>query len=717
MTLMERIFADCLSVFIRCICVISVLLHSSFAQTKIFGKITDSKKVSIPGANIYLKDTYDGTSSDANGNFSFTTDETGEKILVISFIGYQNYEQKINLDGKEITVNAPMKESANELKAVTISAGAFEASDEKKMVMLRPLDIVTTAGAAGDIYGALQTLPGTQQIGETEGLFVRGGSASESKTFIDGLLVPHPYYSSVPDIAQRGRFSPFLFKGTFFSTGGYSAQYGQGMSSALILESQDLPERKSTTNISLMTVGGGIGHSHKWKTNSLSVNTFFAHLGPYYSLIEQRTDWDKAPRTGSASLVFRQKTSKTGMLKTYFQFSQNELSLRTSDSTKFKLSNQDYYFNTSYKEILGKKWSVYSGISYGLTMDEIERSIYKLNINDELLQGKIVLTKGAENSNNIRFGGEVHNPINNGEIKIDTPFVDWRYDDTYSAVFAETDIYLSEKLVARLGARYENSELLKRNNGSPRIAIAYKTGKNSQVSLAYGDFYQKPPDSLFRYITDNFTFEFEKATHYILNYQYVDENRTFRIEPYYKLYDNLVKTIPSITNKGFGYARGVDVFWRDKKTLKYTDYWISYSYLDTKRNYQNFPNEETPNFASEHTLSIVYKRWIPKFNISVGATYVFATGRPTYDVSNPVFPADRTRDYHNLSLSLSKLTTLWKHFTVIALSATNVLGFENVYGYRYVNGVRSTPIQSPALRAFFIGVFISIGEDKFEDNN
>ena len=91
------------------------------------------------------------------------------------------------------------------------------------MVILRPLDIVTTAGSQGDIYGALQTLPGTQPRRIRKDFFVRGGDA-EAKTLIDGIEVANPYFSSVPDVPQRSRFSPFMFKGTNFSTGGYSAQ-------------------------------------------------------------------------------------------------------------------------------------------------------------------------------------------------------------------------------------------------------------------------------------------------------------------------------------------------------------------------------------------------------------------------------------------------------------------------------------------------------------
>ncbi|TMN59328.1 hypothetical protein, partial [Pseudoalteromonas piscicida] len=76
-----------------------------------------------------------------------------------------------------------------------------------------------------------------------EGLFIRGGSAEEAKIIIDGTVVNNFFYSSVPGIAQRGRFSPFLFNGTVFSSGGYSAVYGQALSSILSLESIDIPEQ------------------------------------------------------------------------------------------------------------------------------------------------------------------------------------------------------------------------------------------------------------------------------------------------------------------------------------------------------------------------------------------------------------------------------------------------------------------------------------------
>src|SRR6185295_17392565 len=119
---------------------------------------------------------------------------------------------------------------------------------------------------------------------------------------------------------------------------------------------------------------------------------------------------------------------------------------------------------------------------------------------------------------------------------------------------------------------------------------------------------------------------------------------------------------PDTASNGDGYARGFDVFFRDKKTIKHADYWISYSFLDTKRNYLYYPEAITPPFGARHTVSVVYKQFIPKINSSFNATYVFASKRTYLNPYNPVLPADKLPDYNNLSLSASYLTTIFKNF-------------------------------------------------------
>src|SRR3954451_13933992 len=265
------------------ICSISLL-----AQATISGKVKDNRGRALQGVSVSLKDTYDGAVADSLGNYKFTTTEKGEHILNITITGYKTFEQKITIAQAPIVVDASLKEELNELKAVTVTAGAFAAGDAKKAAtVLTPLDIVTVAGSNGDVSSAVKTLPGAQQIGEQEGLFVRGGTGAETKQFIDGTLVNNPYYTSVQDIASRGRFSPFLFKGTVFSTGGYSALYGQALSSALLLESIDLPEKSEIdASISPLLVGGGIQHLSKDKKSSWGASYSYVDVRLYFGAVK-----------------------------------------------------------------------------------------------------------------------------------------------------------------------------------------------------------------------------------------------------------------------------------------------------------------------------------------------------------------------------------------------------------------------------------------------
>jgi vitamin B12 transporter len=183
------------------------------AQVRITGTVKDNRGHIIAGASIQVKGSYDGGVSDSTGHFSFKTFEKGEQLVVASNVGYKPVEEKITIGKDTITIAFILKEEISELKAVTVTAGSFEAGDKKRAAtVLSSLDVVTTGGANADISAVVKTLPGAQQVGEQEGLFVRGGAGYETKQFIDGTMVNNPYYTSVPDIAQRGRFSPFLFK-------------------------------------------------------------------------------------------------------------------------------------------------------------------------------------------------------------------------------------------------------------------------------------------------------------------------------------------------------------------------------------------------------------------------------------------------------------------------------------------------------------------------
>ena len=115
----------------------------------ISGKVTDKKNLPIRGVSITIEDSYDGSTTDSLGNFSFATTENGLKMISATMSGYLTFNLKIAITNNPILLNIIIKELITELNAVTITAGSFEASDKKKGTVLTSLDVVTTAGSNG----------------------------------------------------------------------------------------------------------------------------------------------------------------------------------------------------------------------------------------------------------------------------------------------------------------------------------------------------------------------------------------------------------------------------------------------------------------------------------------------------------------------------------------------------------------------------------------
>ena len=292
---------------------LQLISTQAFAQQTIRGNVFDKNGAPVIGASVYIEGSYDGASSDVDGKFIFTTSIKGSQYIIISFVGYNDNKKEIRVEEVQ-DLRIELIESLNRMDAVVITAGTFEASDDQKSPVLRPLDIVTTAGATADIAGALNTLPGTQTVGEEGRLFVRGGDAYETTTFIDGVLVIDSYNRNVPNVPTRSRFSPMMFKGVSFSTGGYSAEYGQGLSSALILNSKDIAVQ-NRSDISLMSVGVEAAHTQAFAKSSISGKIGYINLNPYFAAVPQSLDWTTAPTTLDGNISYRQEVNRNGMLK------------------------------------------------------------------------------------------------------------------------------------------------------------------------------------------------------------------------------------------------------------------------------------------------------------------------------------------------------------------------------------------------------------------
>lgn len=97
---------------------LAFVVHLSFAQDKtISGTVSDEAGMPLPGVNIIVKGTTNGTQTDFDGNYSITT--SVGSTLTFTYVGYKTVEQVV---GSSNTVNVSMAEDVSELDEVVVTA-------------------------------------------------------------------------------------------------------------------------------------------------------------------------------------------------------------------------------------------------------------------------------------------------------------------------------------------------------------------------------------------------------------------------------------------------------------------------------------------------------------------------------------------------------------------------------------------------------------------
>jgi hypothetical protein len=285
-------------------------------------------------------------------------------------------------------------------------------------------------------------------------------------------------------------------------------------------------------------------------------------------------------------------------------------------------------------------------------------------------------------------------------------------DDNMVSLFAEAESLIKDKLALRAGVRSEMSQYAG-NNIAPRLSLAYKFSKASQISLSYGIFNQLPDNTEMLFSPHGLSHE--NATHYLFNYQYQLNDRTLRAELYYKQYGRLLSEYdPSvILNHNPGYAKGFELFYRDKASLENLDWWISYSYCVSKRRTIIEGVLITPDYISAHSLTLVCKYWFALPGIYASTSWSYSSPRQfVYQDASAAKKSLSIPAQYGIDFSLSKPAVIFRKPAMIFLSWQNLTGYDKVLGYiRIPTMDEPFSVYRTEKRSLFIGIFISMYND------
>jgi hypothetical protein len=701
----------------------SVLLFLLYAQlllgqakTKIEGKITDVKNNLLPYVNVFLLNTTDGAMSDEEGNFSFVTSEKGKVILTASIVGYEKYQQEIDLTGEKISVNIKLNEKAVNLKEAIVTGSSYGSEKEKGLVINR-LDILTTPGGAADIFQSLKTLPGLTQVSESAELYIRGGDPIESLTMIDGAVIYHPYTFESAYGGIFSNLSQTVVKGMYFSSGGFSSKYGNALSGVLDIETRNQPaNNKYQLGLSLANASLSVDYPIEKEKLGLYFDIRQSFTKPIFWLNGggDRLVVTPSSKNGTGGIVY--SYSPTGRLKLFGIIADDEQGVkveRAEYTGTFNGNSKNYFVNLQNTDILFGVVVMKNNLAYNKYSNQWKLGLLDITKTDYVYSFRNDFEVSVGSSNKVLLGGEYESREVNflgkipeeefnikpdGQAKIiDASFSGGRFG-TYVELQSANPFGLNN-LSFTAGVRYDRIAGLNLSWIDPRASFGYKLSDKSTLKFGWGIFHQLPDPRLFSPIDGNPYLKAMRAEHIILSYDLnLDEQNSFRTELYHKKYSNLPKEDSSFNydNSGHGFANGIDIILKGNLPMNISG-WISYGYINTKRLWMDFDELTSSSFDITHNLSLVLK-----YNLSdswqIGVNAKYATGRPYTPIASsqyrndlkiyePVYAptnSNRYPDYKRVDVRLTYFNHLFGNVPFVAyMEGLNIMNFQNIFGYSY----------------------------------
>ncbi len=232
-------------------------------QTKssgaIRGRVMDqATQKGLSGVNITIEGTHAGSMTNRDGVFVVSKLAAGTYALTFSLIGYA----EVKLEGIEVSANdttdisvVTLTEQAIPLKEVVVSAGSYSLLSVKPSSQTLTNEDVKMLGWAEDVTRALQRVPGVSGNDVVAKFYIRGGDVDEVLVLLDGMQIYKPFHQK--DFGG-GLFSTIdveSIEDVDFSTGGFTAEYGDRMSGVLNMKTKKpRPGQESQTSVGVSLI-------------------------------------------------------------------------------------------------------------------------------------------------------------------------------------------------------------------------------------------------------------------------------------------------------------------------------------------------------------------------------------------------------------------------------------------------------------------------------
>ncbi|MDR4954603.1 TonB-dependent receptor [Chryseobacterium sp. ES2] len=614
------------------------------------------------------------------GFYSLSLPE-GNYTLIISYPGYQDFEQQIKVD-QNIKVDLPLLPAETVAKAIdeVVITGIKKDKNLTSAQMgaetlnIKNIEKLPVLFGEKDVMKTIQLLPGIKSSGEgSSGFSVRGGATDQNLILLDEA----PVYNASHLLGFFSTFNSDALKDASIIKGNSPAQYGGRLSSVLDVKMKDGNNKDYNVN-------GGIGLI----SSRLSVEGPIQKEKSSFIVSGRRTYADLFLKTNKdykdnklyfydLNLKANYQINENNRIYLSGYFGRDVLGLGDTFNTDWGNTTATLRWNSIISSKLFSNTSfIYSNYDYKISLKN-DDTVFDLNSKIRDWNLKQDFTWFAGNKHSVRFGLQsIYHTLTPSSAS-GTTVSSFSRNPRYSwenAVYINDDYKATEKLTINYGARlsmfsvlggdtfntYENgvltdSKFLEKGkfgktyvNIEPRVSANYRINEVSSVKGGYSRNTQNlhllsnsnsgnPTD---QWIGSSYTVKPEIADQISLGYSRNFNNNNYELnaEIYYKDMKNQIDfkngaqigfdtgaDVESELLFGKGRAYGLELIAK-KKSGKLTG-WISYTLSKTERKINGINNNEWYNARMDktHDLSIVATYQLnPKWSFS--GLFVYSTG-------------------------------------------------------------------------------------------
>lgn len=709
---------------------------------KIEGIIIDAEtKAELIGANILIINSTTGAATDLDGKFIIENVPVGNYSIKISFLGYTPIiKTDIIVRSNRITlVNGELSTSSLESDEVVVEAEYFQKNDEQALssINFSGEEIRRAPGSAGDVSRILMILPSVAKVNDQSNtLAVRGGSPIENTFYIDNIEIPNinHFPSQGASGGVIGMINVDFIEDVDFFTGGFSAIYGNKLSSIMNLSLREGNSEKVEGQLNLDFSGfGGIIEGPLFSDNAtFMVSARRSYIDFLIKMIDVGST--VAPTYGDISGKIVYDIDKNNKLMIVGVFGDDHMSSDQQNA----IDNQMVFYGDQdiYQSTIGLNWRSlwsnkgYSNTSISFNSQKFIEDFYETgsadllitnHSNDMFYQFRNINFYQFNNQHSIKFGVEAKHIIADYDNwyseytdAVGNPVESFTINETVSgniaSAFGSYIIKPIIRLALTFGGRADYFSYANEFKFSPRFSFSYSLTDKTKLNGSTGIFYQSLPSKLLVSNENIKNLNIPVSTHFILGIeQLLTESTQLTLEVYQKDYSNFPMdtnqpgiflideayntqgfyfNTNELVDNGVAQTRGVELTIQKKLAEDFYGL-IGASYFQAK--YQGLDYVWRDRMYDNRFIFSAEGGYKPNYFWEFSMRWIYAGGRPytpfnieeSQNLNRGVLDENRINGeryeaYHSLNLRVDKRFAFSGSNLVLYLSVWNVYDRKNV---------------------------------------